>query len=131
MRIKKLLLFILGCVSLMLGMAGIIVPLLPTTPLVLLSAACFSTSNKKLEGWLLRSRLFGPFIENYRTGGGISKTRKAASIAFLWIGLITSMIALRTSWIFVILVMVGIGVTIHLLMIKTKNMDVYSVENDD
>jgi len=120
MDIKKPLYIIFGSASLLLGVAGIVVPLLPTTPFVLLSAACFSRSNKKLENWLLRSRIFGPFIENYRTKQGISKLHKSASIAFLWVGLITSMIVLREMWVFVVLVIVGICVTTHLLMIRTK-----------
>jgi len=120
MTIKKLLIILLGFVALVLGAAGIIVPLLPTTPLVLLSAACFSRSNKKLDTWLRQSRIFGPFIENYRTGSGISKWHKVWTIAFLWIGLSTTMILARTLWIFAILVIVGICVTTHVLMIKTK-----------
>jgi len=117
---KNFLLTILGFICLTLGAAGIIIPLLPTTPLVLLAAMCFSISNKKLEHRLNQNRIFGPFIENYRTGVGISKRRKIASIAFLWIGLITSMVAIRTTSIYIILCIVGTCVTIHLLMIKSK-----------
>jgi len=120
MNIKKLVLIILGFVSLTLGVIGIVLPLLPTTPLVLLSAACFSMSNKKLESWILRSRIFGPFIENYRTGSGIRRFHKIATIIYLWLGLITSMVIIKTIWIYVVLGIVGTGVTIHLLMIKTK-----------
>jgi len=120
MIIKKILLIFFGFASLTLGVVGIILPLLPTTPFVLLSAACFGASNKKIEGWLQRSRLFGPFIENYRTGQGISILHKAATIVFLWTGLAVSMAVTRTIWIFFVLCLVGVGVTIHLLMIKTK-----------
>ncbi|MCL2718632.1 MAG: YbaN family protein [Lachnospiraceae bacterium] len=95
-------------------------PLLPTTPLVLLAAICFSAANEKLNNWLSRSRLFGPYIENYRTGQGISKCRKIVSVVYLWIGLVTSMIVIQTTAIYIILSIVGIGVTIHILMIKTK-----------
>jgi hypothetical protein len=77
-------------------------------------------SNKKLETWLLKSRLFGTFIENYRIGSGISKARKIVTIIYLWLGLITSMILIRTALIFIILSIVGIGVTVHILMIKTR-----------
>jgi len=120
MVIKKLFLIALGFVSLGLGVVGIILPLLPTTPLVLLSAGCFGASNKKIEGWLLRSRVFGPFIENYRTRSGISRLHKYGSIAFLWVGLISTIVIMRTGWVFVVLGLVGIGVTTHLLMIRTK-----------
>ncbi|MCL2576736.1 MAG: YbaN family protein [Defluviitaleaceae bacterium] len=123
MKIKNLLLVVLGVVSLILGLVGIILPVLPTTPFVLLSAACFSTSNKKLDDWLRRSRIFAPFIENYRTGQGISRLHKIGSITFLWTGLIISMLITRTTFIFATLSIVGIGVTVHLLMIKTKKKD--------
>ena len=110
----------LGFIFLALGAIGIFIPVLPTTPFVLLSAACFSSSSKKLNEWLLRSRLFGPFIENYSTGQGISVSRKIASLVFLWTGLIISMVIVRTIWIYIILGVVGIGVTIHILTIKDK-----------
>ena len=119
---KKLFFLVVGFISLALGVVGIILPLLPTTPLVLLSAACFSKCNKGLEDWLRRSRVFGPFIENYRTRQGISRLHKIASIAFLWTGLISTMVVTRELWIFVVLIVVGIGVTVHLLMIKTKKL---------
>ena len=120
MSIKKLLFAILGSISLLLGVVGIVIPVLPTTPFVLLATACFSVSSKKLNDWLLRSRIFGPFIENYRTKQGISRSHKIVSVAFLWVGLIASMAIVRTTFIYVTLCIVGVGVTIHLLMIKTK-----------
>jgi len=120
LTIKKLLLIVLGFSSLALGVVGIVLPILPTTPFVLLSAACFSASSERFDTWLRCSRLFGPFIENYRTKQGISKLRKVATLAFLWTGLSISMIVVRTPMIFIILSIVGIGVTIHILMIKTK-----------
>jgi len=120
MNIKKLLFALLGFISLTLGAVGIFLPLLPTTPFVLLAAGCFSMSNKKLEAWLQQSRIFGPFIENYRTGCGISKLHKFASISSMWAGMITSMFILRTPWVYFFLCTVGTCVTIHLLMIKTK-----------
>ena len=120
MNIKNLLWVAAGFISLTLGAIGIVLPLLPTTPLVILAAICFSSGNKKLDAWLSKSRIFGPFIDNYRTGQGISRARKIASIAFLWAGLVTSMIVLQTPAIYLVLTIVGVGVTIHLSMIKTK-----------
>jgi len=121
MKMRNLLFIALGFIFLTLGMVGVVLPLLPTTPLVLLSAICFSYGSKRLEGWLCRSRIFGPFIDNYRTKRGISKLRKVVTIIYLWFGLITSMVIIRTVMIYVILGVVGVGVTIHLLMIKTRN----------
>ena len=118
--LRKTLYLMAGFICLVLGGIGVVMPLLPTTPLVLLAAICFSRSSKRLEEWLCKSKIFGEFIENYRTGQGISVFRKYFSIGFLWFGLITSMIALQRTAIYIILPIVGVGVTIHLLMIKTK-----------
>ena len=120
MRIKKIFLIALGFSALLLGAIGVFIPVLPTTPFVILAAACFSASSRKINDWLLKSRLFGPYIENYRTKQGISVRRKVASIAFLWTGLLISMIIVRTVWICMVLCTVGVGVTVHLLLIKTK-----------
>ena len=119
-RMKKILLIVLGFISLVLGMVGLVLPLLPTTPLVLLAAICFSAANQRLYEWLRQNRLFGPYIEAYRAKQGISKTRKIVTIAYLWVGLITSMIVIRTTTIYIVLTIVGVGVTVHLLMMKTK-----------
>jgi len=121
MKIKKIILIAAGFSCLILGAIGVFIPVLPTTPFVLLSAACFSASSRKLNDWLLKSRLFGPYIENYRTKQGVSARRKIASIAFLWAGLFISMFIVRTVWICIVLGAVGAGVTVHLLMIKTKD----------
>ena len=111
---------ILGFILLGLGAVGVAIPVMPTTPFVLLAAICFSASNKKSYAWLQRNRFFGPYIENYRTRQGISKSLKIASICFVWTGLTISMIRLQTTWVYYVLAIVGIGVTVHLLLIKTK-----------
>jgi len=118
--LKKILFIGFGFFFLGLGVVGLVLPLLPTTPFVLLSAACFSVGSERLDAWLRQNRLFGPYIENYRTKRGISKARKVLTLASLWIGLISSMLLFRTPLLFLVLSLVGIGVTIHILMIKTR-----------
>ena len=110
----------LGFALLGLGAVGIAVPVLPTTPFVLLASLCFSASGGRCSRWLRGNRFFGPYIENYRTGQGVKASLKLASIVFLWAGLILSMLAMRAIWGYAALGAVGIGVTIHLLSIKTK-----------
>jgi len=110
----------LGALCLSVGIVGIVIPALPTTPLVLLASICFSTANPKIYRWLAHSRLFGPYIDNYRTGRGISLRRKMASIAFLWAGLLTSMAMVRTWLVCLVLAIVGVGISLHLCLIKTK-----------
>jgi len=99
---------------------GVALPVMPTTPFVLLAAICFSAGNDKFTEWLQKNRVFGPYIENYRNKRGISIWHKIGSIAFLWTGLVVSMAVVRELWIYLTLSAVGIGVTIHLLLIKTK-----------
>jgi len=117
---KNLIFNALGFIFLGLGAVGVALPVLPTTPFVLLAAICFSAADNKLSGWLRRNRVFGPYLENYRTKQGISRQLKIASIIFVWVGLTISMIMVRTVFICILLGIVGIGVTIHLLKIKTK-----------
>ena len=120
MGLKKVLLIALGVAFLVLGAVGVVVPVLPTTPFVLLAAGCFSGSSQRLSAWLRRNRVFGPYLEHYRTGQGVSMGRKVSAIAFLWTGLAISMAVVRTTWICIVLSIVGAAVTTHLLLMKTK-----------
>ena len=79
-RAKRIALIVVGFVSLGLGGLGIVVPLLPTTPLVLVAAFAFANSSETLHQWLLDHRVFGPLIENWRRHGAISRTAKAMSV---------------------------------------------------
>lgn len=63
--VRKRLLFVLGFVSLILGIVGIILPLLPTTPFLLLSAYCFSRSSEKFHNYILNNKVFGQYIRDY------------------------------------------------------------------
>jgi uncharacterized membrane protein YbaN (DUF454 family) len=65
----------LGCVGL--GGLGVVLPGLPTTPFVVLAAACFARSSPRLLAWLLDHRLFGPLIRDFRAGRGVSLRVKA------------------------------------------------------
>ena len=120
MGLKGTLLSILGFACLGLGVVGVAIPVMPTTPFVLLAAVCFSTGNKRLGDMIQKTRFFGPFIEHYRTRKGISRAHKIASIAMVWTGLIISMAVIRTDWAYILLGLVGAGVTIHLALIKAR-----------
>jgi len=69
-----------GLLSLGLGIIGIFLPLLPTTPLVLLAAFCFGKGAPRLRAWLLRHRTFGPMIENWQATGAIAPRAKRMAI---------------------------------------------------
>lgn len=120
MNLKKIVLTMIGLISLLLGAVGIFLPILPTTPFVLLSAGCFSASSPKLSAMLIKSKYFGCYIENYRYKTGVPLASKIRAILFLWISLIVSMIIIKTPFMIGILIVVGTCVTIHLGTLKTK-----------
>lgn len=80
----KIVLIIAGSISLALGLLGIILPLLPATPLLLLAAACYVRGSKSLYKWLISNKYFGSYIENYRSGKGISLKAKVMGVLLLW-----------------------------------------------
>ncbi len=116
---KNLLLRIAGVLSIALGILGIILPILPTTPFILLAASCFAASSPGLYAWLIRNKHLGPFVQNYRQGCGVPKKRKREAILFLWGTLCVSAAIFRQPVVWGILLLAGIGVTLHLLLIKT------------
>lgn len=69
-----------GFAALGLGLLGVFLPLLPTTPFVILAAACFARSSDRLHDWLLAHRLFGPAIRDWRAHGAISRRGKRAAL---------------------------------------------------
>ena len=70
----------IGFISLALGGVGVLLPLLPTTPFVLVAAVAFAKSSDRLHRWLLEHNVFGPLIENWRRDGAISRPTKVVSI---------------------------------------------------
>jgi hypothetical protein len=112
-----------GFLSLGLGLAGVLLPLLPTTPFLLLAAACFARSSQRFHLWLTANRLFGRHLADYQSGRGVPPGLKLASITVLWLALIVSAIALyRLTWLMPLLALVGIAVTVHIAFIKTKRV---------
>jgi uncharacterized membrane protein YbaN (DUF454 family) len=119
-RIKKGILIIVGTFFVGLGMVGIFLPLLPTTPFLLLAAMCYVRSSKRFYIWLLNNNLFGKYIKNYREGKGVPLKAKVLSISLLWITILTSVIfGSQNIIVRIVLISIAIGVTIHLLILRT------------
>jgi uncharacterized membrane protein YbaN (DUF454 family) len=122
MDIKRAFFFTLGATFLGIGAVGVVTPVLPTTPLVLAAFFCFTQSSEKAEKWIPNNRYFGSYIENYKTKAGVPVDVKIYSIIFLWITIIISMIFLKQYLLFILLILVGIAVTAHILLLKTKKV---------
>lgn len=120
-KIKKIALVIAGSLSLILGIIGIFLPLLPTTPLLLLSAACYIRSSKKLYTFLINNKYLGSYIKDYQEKGTIPKKSKIIAICFLWMSIGGSVLFIITKpYVKFILISIATGVTIHILRLKTS-----------
>ena len=103
-----------------LAFLGVFIPLLPTTPFLLLAAWCFSRSSKRMNHWLMNNRLFGKYLENYRTGRGIPLRVKFFVLSFLWLSIITTDVFLTDHIVpRLLLPVIGLAVTVHILRFKT------------
>jgi hypothetical protein len=119
-QLFKWMLITAGIIFVGLGIIGIFLPILPTTPFLLLAAACFARSSKKFYDWLLNNKLFGDYIKNYQEGKGIPLKVKIFTISLLWITILFSVfLIIQISWVRIILIIIAIGVTIHIITIKT------------
>ncbi|OPL19180.1 MAG: hypothetical protein AVO35_12065 [Candidatus Aegiribacteria sp. MLS_C] len=116
----KPLLAVAGTLSLVLGIIGIFLPLLPTTPLLLLAAACYARSSRRFYRWLMGNRWFGEYVRNYRDGRGVTMPHKVLTLALLWatIGL-TVLLAVSVLWVEILLLLIAVGVTVHVLKLRT------------
>lgn len=119
-RYRRQLLITLGTISTTLGIVGIFVPILPTTPLLLLAAACFIRSSERFYHWLLNNRFFGTYIRNYIEHRGMSLKIKIFTITSLWVTISFSVFINHNQVLRIILFLVAIGVTIHIILIKTR-----------
>jgi len=116
----KLLYAILGTVSLCLGILGIFLPLLPTTPFLLLTAALYFKSSPKLYNWLIRHKYFGSYIRNFREHKAMPLKAKILSITLLWITMLNCVFfVVSYPWLRIILLLIAVGTTYYILSFKT------------
>jgi len=118
----KIILTSLGVISLVLGIVGAFLPLIPTTPFVLLAGYLFARSSPKMNAWILNHKIFGNIIHDYSVEKAITLHAKVISISMLWVTMLSSVfIALQGRlWLQLLLISIAIGVTIHILRFKTK-----------
>lgn len=129
-RFLRGILTVLGTILLGLGILGIILPLLPTTPFLLLAAACYSRSSKRFYNWLLGNKWFGMYIKNYREGKGVPLSAKILSVSFLWLTILFSTLFLvENLYVRIILLLVATGVTIHIFSVRTMKKSVVTAKS--
>ncbi|MPM61679.1 Inner membrane protein YbaN [bioreactor metagenome] len=112
---KKILLTSLGIICVALGFIGAFLPVLPTTPFLLVASFCFIRSSPKLHKFLLTNPILGEYLTNYFENKALPLSSKIKSISVLWTGLIATIIFTNISKILIaILIIIGICVTVHL-----------------
>lgn len=120
-QIVKALLLSSGTIFLVLGAIGIFLPVLPTTPFLLLSAACYLRSSQRMYKWLLGNRWFGEYIKNYQEGKGIPAKTKMVALAVLWGAILYSTLIVVDEILIaqIALVAIAVGVSVHLFRLPT------------
>ncbi len=118
----RVLLTLAGVICVCLAAAGAVLPLLPTTPFLLLAAACFARSSPRLNRWLHTNRIFGAYLRRYRRGEGLPLAAKIAILSMLWLSLAASALLAVPDHLWparVALAVLGLGVSLHILRIRT------------
>jgi uncharacterized membrane protein YbaN (DUF454 family) len=119
-KLKRQLLMASGTLSLAVGIAGIIIPLLPTTPFLLLAAGCYLRSSQKFYNWLMGNRWLGAYIRNYIEGRGMPLKVKLFTIALLWATIGVSIWLTAKPIVTIILLIVAVGVSLHIIFIRAR-----------
>lgn len=117
---KKGIYFIIGCLSLAAGIIGVFLPVIPTTPFIMLSGWCFFRSSKKLYQWVISNETFGPTIENYQSGRGMTVKTKIRAIVMMWLAITVSVYFFITNiYLISFLYLIAVSVTVYIYRLPT------------
>ncbi len=120
--VLRYLLFVCGCVSVVLGVIGIFLPVLPTTPFLLLAAACFARSSKRFYLWLVMHPKLGPWVRDYLDGQGLPLKGKVWALGLMWTSISVSMWIVPLFWVRIFMLISAISVSIYILKQKTRRL---------
>lgn len=117
--LKKYILIAFGSISLVLGIAGIFMPVLPTTPFLLLTAFCYLRSSERLYSWLINHRVFGKYIYNYITHKAVTPKTKRVAIMSVLLSISLSIYLVPNIYVDILLILIGLAVTWYLISLNT------------
>lgn len=120
-RTKHYLLVTIGWLSVTLGVIGIFLPIVPTTPFILFAAWCFARSSERFHGWIITNKHFGPIVTQWESGNGISRKIRLRALLMMWFSLCFSMLIIRQWW--AVLLLCSIGVFATLFIFKQPTYD--------
>ena len=115
----KITLNIIGSISVILAIAGVFLPLIPTTPFLLLASACYLKGSKRLHARLMNNRLFGKYLENIEQKKGMPLKGKVITLATLWASILFSVFFVGGIVVKSILIVIAASVSALILKMKT------------
>lgn len=111
-----------GTLFLALGLAGIVLPLLPTTPFVLLAAACYARGSRRFYDWLLANRTLGPIIFEWRRHRSVPYRTKVTAIVLMSLTLAISIVFfVRPPWLKGLLALLGVGLAVWMYRLPSRD----------
>ncbi|MBQ7878023.1 MAG: YbaN family protein [Bacteroidaceae bacterium] len=117
---KRFLFAALGSIALALGIIGVFLPLLPTTPFLLLAAALYFRSSQRLYNWLLNHPHLGVYIRNFREHRAIPIRVKIVSVTLVWVTLLNcALFIAEVWWLRLLFILLATAITVHILRYKT------------
>lgn len=120
---KKKVLILCGSLSLALGIIGIFLPLVPTTPLLLLAATCYFHGSGSLYRWLMNHPKLGLYIRSFREDKSIPLRAKIFSVTMVWLTLLyCAFFVAEYLWLRLLFIALAVGITWHILSYKTRPM---------
>ncbi|KPB22942.1 YbaN family protein [Pseudomonas amygdali] len=119
-RLVRYLLIAVGWLSVVSGVIGIFLPVLPTTPFLLLAAACFARSSPRFYHWLVDHPRLGPWIRDYLEGNGIPLKGKVYAIGLMWLSISLSCYLIAQPWARAFMLTSAVLVTIYIIRQKTR-----------
>lgn len=125
-NLKKKLYIAFGFLAVALAIIGVFIPGLPTVPFLLVALFCFERSSKKYHDMIMNNKYFGPVLQDYYSGKGLTSSVKIKAILFLSCGMIFSIYKIQNLHARIALTIVWLGVAIHIILLKTKKPKIKS-----
>lgn len=120
--VVRWLLLVVGTVFVALGLIGLFLPVLPTTPFMLLAAACYARASKRFYDWLLSNRTFGPMIHEWRKHRSIPYRTKLAAIGLMLATLAISIVFfVEPAWLKAVLAAMGLALAVWMYRLPSRD----------